>query len=256
MIELNYVRAGPNGWVCQRNRMQYMKHDSDERVVLGKASGKYKTLINTLPKKYFRCEIPSWMRVIRDSERLSSLVKRSKYNPDIIVAIGRGGFIPSRILCDYLLLKDMATIKVEHWGVAKPKKKAVIRFPLCADIKAKRVLLVDDITDTGETLRVSFEYLKGFGPKEIRTAVLVHKATSRFQPDYYVRKIIKWRWVIFPWHIREDITSFIEGLKNEGIRSWQDIRSELKSRYCMSIRSKLIKEILSELEADAFHHDA
>ncbi len=208
------------------------------------------------PETHFRCEMPSWMSVIRDSEKLSYLIKHSRYRPGILVAIGRGGFVPARILCDHLLLRDMTSIKVEHWGVAKPRKKAVIKFPLCADIKAKRVLLVDDITDTGETLRISLEYLKGFAPKEIRTAVLVHKATSRFQPDYYVRKIIKWRWVIFPWHIREDLTGFIQGMEAEGIRSWQSIYSELKSRYGISIKSKTIKEILSELEANEFHHSS
>ena len=89
------------------------------------------------------------------------------------MAIGRGGYVPARILCDYLLIRDLTSIKVEHWGSAATEtEKAVIKFRLCTDIKDKSVLLVDDITDTGDTLRVSLKYLKDFGPKTIKTAVL------------------------------------------------------------------------------------
>jgi hypothetical protein len=49
----------------------------------------------------FRCEIMSWMKVVKDSKTLSRLIKNSGYEPHIVVAIGRGGFVPARILCDY-----------------------------------------------------------------------------------------------------------------------------------------------------------
>lgn len=136
-------------------------------------------------KGRFRCDMPSWRRVVRDSKTLSSLIKNSGYDPNIVVAICRGGLVPARLVCDFL-----------H-------------------------ILVDDIRDTGDTLRVSLEHLKKFEPKEIRTAVLIHKIISNFLPDYYVKKMIKWRWVIFPWHVWEDLTGFIESIKatRHGVRS-------------------------------------
>lgn len=73
-----------------------------------------------------------------------------------------------RLLDDH----DLAAFKAEHWGnAAVRRKKAVIKFPLSANIKNKRVLVVDDITDTGETLRISLQYLIGFEPKEVKAAV-------------------------------------------------------------------------------------
>ena len=203
-----------------------------------------------LPTKgQFRCDMPSWRRVVRDSKTLSNLIKNSGYDPNIVVAICRGGLVPARLLCDFLHIKDLTTIKVEHWGiVATPTGKAVIKFPLSADIKEKRVLLVDDITDTGDTLRVSLEYLKKFEPKEIRTAVLIHKIISDFLPDYYVKKMIKWRWVIFPWHVWEDLTGFIKSIKAMGIHCEEDIRHELKSKYSIEVQFEIIKEILSEIK--------
>jgi hypoxanthine phosphoribosyltransferase len=200
-------------------------------------------------KGRFRCDMPSWRRVVRDSKTLSSLIKNSGFDPNIVVAICRGGLVPARLVCDFLHIKDLTTIKVEHWGiVATPTEKAVIKFPLYVDIKDKRVLLVDDITDTGDTLRVSLEHLKKFEPKEIKTAVLIHKIISAFQPDYYVRKISQWRWVIFPWHIWEDLTVLIKNIKAIGICCEEDIRRELKSKYNIEVQIETIKEILSEIK--------
>jgi len=205
-------------------------------------------MVQTIRKK-FKCEILSWEAVAGDTKKLSRMIQDSAYNPHIVIAIGRGGLVPARILCDYMHIKDLTTIKVEHWGIAAtPDKKAVIKFPLNADIKDKKVLLVDDITDTGDTLRVSIEYLKGFKPKGIRTAVLLHKTSSDVIPDYYVKKIAKWRWIIFPWHVWEDLTSFIKKIKECGIYSIKDIRRELKNRYCIDITIKTIREILSEVK--------
>ena len=120
-------------------------------------------------EKHPRCEILSWKSVARDAKKLSDLIKNSGYNPTMVVAIARGGLVPARILCDYLHIKDLTTIKAEHWGItATPDKKAIIKFPLCTDIKNKKVLLVDDTTDTGDTLRVSIEHLKGFTPEELK----------------------------------------------------------------------------------------
>ncbi len=200
-------------------------------------------------KKNFKCEILSWESVAGDAKRLSKVLKKSAYKPDIVVAIGRGGLVPARILCDYLHIKDLTAIKVEHWGItATPDERAVVKYPLNANIKDKKVLLVDDITDTGDTLRVSIQYLKSFKPKEIRTAVIIHKTMSKFIPDHYVKKISKWRWIIFPWHVWEDLTSFIKETKTQGIQSVKGIRNELRIKYCLDVNAGTIKEILSELK--------
>lgn len=147
------------------------------------------------------------------------------------------------------LIRDLTSIKVEHWGIAATEtEKAVIKFRLCTDIKDKSVLLVDDITDTGDTLRVSLKYLKDFGPKTIKTAVLIHKTCSVIVPDYFISKIIKWHWVIFPWHIREDLTGFVKNIKDKGIHDEEDISRELKLRYNINVQMETLREVLSELK--------
>lgn len=197
----------------------------------------------------FKCQLLSWATVLNTTKRLAGIIKESGYRPDIVIAIGRGGYVPSRILCDYLLLKDLTSIKVEHWGIAATEtQKATIKFPLCTDIKDKRVLLVDDVTDTGDTLSVSLEYLKEFRPKEIKTAVLIHKICSKIVPDYYVKKVIKWRWIIFPWHIWEDLTGFIKNLWDKGIYEEKKIKVELKKAYNIDIKPETIKSLILEIK--------
>ena len=206
-------------------------------------------MVSLPSKERFRCEILSWNRVVRDTIKLSKSIIDSGFKPDIVVAIGRGGYVPARILCDYLLIRDLTSIKVEHWGSAATEtEKAVIKFRLCTDIKDKSVLLVDDITDTGDTLRVSLKYLKDFGPKTIKTAVLIHKTCSVIVPDYFISKIIKWHWVIFPWHIWEDLTGFVKNIKDKGIHNEEDISRELKLRYNINVQMETLREVLSELK--------
>ena len=200
------------------------------------------------PERRFRCEILSWEAVARDARRLSHAIRQSGYMPDIIVAVTRGGLIPARIVSDYLHIKDIATIKVEHWGIAAtPDEKAILKFPLNADIKKKKVLLVDDITDTGDTLEISVPYLKGFDPKEIRTATLLHKTTSHIIPEYFVRKISRWRWIIFPWHVWEDLTLFIKETLAGHTIGIAAVRRELKERFRLDVSAATIREIISEI---------
>jgi hypothetical protein len=199
-----------------------------------------------------KCEILSWNRVARDAKRLASLVKESGYKIDIAVAIARGGLVPARILSDYLSIRDLTTIKVEHWGItATPSDKAVIKFPLCADIKDKNVLLIDDTTDTGDTLRVSIEYLKSLTPREIRTAALIHKTRSEVTPDYYIRKVVKWKWIIFPWHVWEDLTEFVRRIADSGIHNAEDIKRKLEEQYNIKVKIATVREVLSEINNPA-----
>jgi hypoxanthine phosphoribosyltransferase len=95
----------------------------------------------------------------------------------------------------------LTSIKIEHWGPAGQKKdQVVIRFPLVADIKGQKILIVDDITDTGNTLEIAVKYIESFGPSEVKTAVLQHKDVSTHQPDFFIEKIAQWRWVTYLGH--------------------------------------------------------
>jgi hypothetical protein len=197
----------------------------------------------------FPCDLVAWDEFYDLARSLSRRIKASGWRPDLVVAIGRGGYVPGRVVCDFLVHNQLTSMKVEHWGMAARKKdQAVVRFPLAADASGKRVLIVDDITDTGETLATAVGYLEGLGPMEVRTAVLQHKTSSAFEPDYYAEEISEWRWIIYPWAVHEDLVGFTERVLNSSIHplSADQIRSDLKRRFSIDLAREEMADILEE----------
>ena len=131
----------------------------------------------------------------------------------MIVAIGRGGYVPARVLSDCLDIYNLTSFKIEHYRRAHKQPQARIRYPLCANVKGLKVLLVDDVSDAGDTFELALAHLHACGPPaEIRAVALHHKAGSSFVPDYFAVEISEWRWLIYPWAILEDVTGFIREL--------------------------------------------
>lgn len=162
-----------------------------------------------------RCETISWGEVHRLTHRLAAALTAADYLPDAIVAIGRGGYIPARLLADLLDIFDLSSFKIEHYTEgARRTPRARVRYPLCAELAGKRVLIVDDVSDTGETFALALEHVRSRAkPCEIRTAALHHKTVSSFEPDYYAHRITKWRWLVYPWALVEDTSGFITRLQ-------------------------------------------
>ena len=163
-----------------------------------------------MPVEKFECEVMSWEHFYRLAKEVANKIKSSGYVPDMVIGLARGGWCLARVLCDFIGVKDLVSLKVEHWGItATPDGKAKLKYPFNIDLTGKKVLVVDDITDTGESMRISVDYVKTLNPSEVRTAALRHIEGSKFKPDYYAEKIT-WRWVIFPWNFVEDLCNLVE----------------------------------------------
>jgi len=135
------------------------------------------------------CELVSWEYFYRLTQRLARIIHTAWFRPDMIVAIGRGGYLPARVLSDYLNVFDLASIKIEHYRGAHRQRAARVCYPLTADISGRHVLLVDDVSDSGETFELAVRHLLERGePAELRTAVLHHKRVSGFMPTIMSRK--------------------------------------------------------------------
>ena len=196
----------------------------------------------------FRCELISFNDVLRLSRVLARKIKASGYMPDLIVAIGRGGYVPGRLVSDFLLFNDLTSMKIEHYArAADMRKEARIKFPIPVDITGKKVLIVDDVTDTGETLNLAVNYALSLKPANVRTAVLQHKTCSAFTPDFYAQKILKWRWVIYPWARYEDFAGFAEKIILNRALDLSQIITEFKLRYGLDLRETELLEILDDL---------
>jgi hypothetical protein len=76
-------------------------------------------------------------------------IKSSGYRPDLVIAVGRGGYVPASV-CDFMLHSQLTSIKIEHWGIAARKQDtAEVRSPLSVNVVGLKVLIIDDVTDTG-----------------------------------------------------------------------------------------------------------
>ncbi|MGB9940628.1 phosphoribosyltransferase [Methanosarcina sp.] len=199
-------------------------------------------------KTSFRCELISFNEVLRLSKLLARKIKASGYMPDLIVAIGRGGYVPGRLVSDFLLFNDLTSMKIEHYArAADMQEEARIKFPIPVDITGEKVLIVDDITDTGETLDLAVDYALSLKPADVRTAVLQHKTCSVFTPDFYAQKLIKWRWVIYPWARYEDFAGFAEKILLDRALDLSQIITEFKHRYGLDLTEPELLEILDDL---------
>ncbi|WP_455369384.1 phosphoribosyltransferase [[Eubacterium] cellulosolvens] len=196
----------------------------------------------------FKCEVMDWEKFYQLSKIVAKKIRESGYQPDVIIGLARGGWIFSRVLCDFLGVKDLFSLKVEHWGItASPDGEAKVRHPLSIDLSNKKILVADDITDTGESLKKSVEHLKSLNPAEIKTVTLRHIEGAKFIPDYFGEEI-KWIWVIFPWNYVEDLCNILPKsliLKNNRVDLEESIL-KLKKSFNVSIDPKIFEDILIE----------
>ena len=200
---------------------------------------------NVMPTK-FQCELISWDCVTSLSYKLATQIREDGFHPDIIIAIGRGGYVPARLLADYLDIMNLNAIKVEHY-IAGAHRQAIatVKYPLCTDVSGLQVLVVDDVSDSGDTFAVTMQHImEKSAPREIRTSVLHHKTVSHFTPDFYAAKIIKWRWLIYPWAQVEDISGFVAEM-NPRPDNAQDIASMLDESYGIHVPNELLEYVIN-----------
>ena len=202
----------------------------------------------------FECEVMDWKLFYKLARQVSNKINGSGYKPDLIIGLARGGWVLARVLCDLIGVKDLVSLKVEHWGItATPDGKAKLKYPLKVDLTGKNVLIVDDITDTGESMRVAVEHIQSLKPSEIKTAALRHITSSKFMPNYFGEEI-SWRWVIFPWNFTEDMCNIVPkvckrlSVNPTGNVDIAQIRNELKQFYKIDTTQETIDEILGELK--------
>jgi uncharacterized protein len=142
----------------------------------------------------------SWDATIRHCEELAG--KITDFRPDVIVGLSRGGLVPARIMSDMLDVREVGILGVTFYkAMGKATDFPRITQDLTMDLSGRRVLMVDDVADTGRSLLVAKDYLQRKGVKEIRIATIHYKPNSEFKPDYFVASTTSW--IVYPWERRE-----------------------------------------------------
>jgi hypothetical protein len=186
------------------------------------------------------CKLLTWNEIYDLCVKISHDVVRSEFKPDAIVAVGRGGWIPARIISDFLNIRELYSVKAEHWDVAETKDDAVITQPINVNIKDKKILVIDDVADTGKTLNVVINHLLKSGAREIKSAVLQYKKTSEFIPDFSGEILKRWVWIVYPWGILETILGFLPKIEGYNKMSDEELVGEFRKRFKLDIPKNIL----------------
>jgi hypoxanthine phosphoribosyltransferase len=141
----------------------------------------------------------SWGDLGEGSRALAEAVRADGYRPDIVLGIARGGLLVAGSLSYALGIKNTFTLNVEFYtGVEERLEMPILLPPVpdLVDFAETRVLIADDVADTGATLLLVKEFC---APRvaEVRCAVLYEKPRSVIRCEYVWRRTD--RWIDFPW---------------------------------------------------------
>ncbi len=132
-------------------------------------------------------------------KELYTKIKESNYNVDYIVGVSVGGLPVSVLMARLLKTKNLVSIAISSYEGEKQKELKIINKPNKEILENKNILIVDDISDNGTTLKYIVNLLKEeYNVKEIKTLTLmVNKEHCKFYPDYYIFETNKW--IDFQW---------------------------------------------------------
>ena len=195
-----------------------------------------------------RCELITWRGFHALCRQLAYQIREAAFQPDVIVGIARGGYMPARLLSDYLGIMNLTSFRIEHYRGARKQPVTRVKYPLSADLNGQRVLLVDDVSDTGDTFEVALGHLRERGePVAVRTVVMHHKITSSYVPDFYAKKVMKWRWIVYPWAIMEDLAGIIGTLEPRPV-DVAEIMARLELDYGLRLPRQTVVDALTFME--------
>ena len=136
---------------------------------------------------------------------LATAIADDGFAPDIILGIARGGLIPAGSLGYALSIKNCYVMNVEYYTDVDERLDVPTFLPPyleLVDLEHADILVVDDVADTGHTLRMVHDFVAG-KVRTARTAVLYEKPRSVITCDYVWRRTS--RWINFPWSSEEPV---------------------------------------------------
>jgi hypoxanthine phosphoribosyltransferase len=138
---------------------------------------------------------PSWTTMEGQLGMIVSKMKREGYEPTLIVGVTRGGLIPA-VRLSHKLSVPMVTVS---YSSKEGKGDDKNHDNVIGDIKGEKLLIVDDISDSGNTLAELTQLLSS-GNEEVKTVALYNKESSVHQPTYFACGIPDDApFITFPW---------------------------------------------------------
>lgn len=167
----------------------------------------------------------NWSDMTELTEDLAKAINGQAKDYDRIVALANGGLTMVRHLADRLNQKTISLLQISSYqGVAEHDPEPIIQQPLPMDVQGEKLLIFEDIVDTGATLVVMDKYLDAIGVENYQVATLVEKSQTVRRAEFVGARNDSW--IIFPYEIRETILDLNKKWQSVGLGN-QDIRDRL-----------------------------
>jgi hypothetical protein len=190
-------------------------------------------------------EAPTWNQIYNMLLNLAEKIIQDKFKPDLIAGVSRGGWPPARVLSDLMENPNLANVRAEFYsGVAETKGEPVLTQPVSASVAGKKVLIVDEVADTGKSLKLIKEHIIENGAVKVRVATIYYKPQSAVKPDYYEKETSSW--IVFPWEIKETIRKIVEECKQNGKPVGDKTAKLVKAGLSAELIGRFLKEIEEE----------
>ena len=187
-------------------------------------------------------EVPTWNLIYAMLLELADKIRKDEFKPDVIVGVSRGGWPPARVLSDLLGNPNLANVKAEFYlGVNETKGEPTITQPVSTNVANKKVLVVDEVADTGKSLKLVKEHIVAQGAQETKIATIYYKPWSVITPDYYEKETRKW--IVFPWEIKETVRKIVKKCRQKA----ESVDAEITKLVNAGIQRKLVEKFLREI---------
>ena len=147
----------------------------------------------------------SWQAFGEASRELAKAIAADGFEPDLILSIARGGLFLAGSLGYARAVKNLHVMNVEFYdGVGTTLDMPVMLPPVpsAVDFSAKKVLIADDVADSGKTIELVRSFIKDH-VEDVRTAVIYEKPRSLIRCDYVWKHTD--RWINFPWSSEDPV---------------------------------------------------
>ena len=156
-------------------------------------------------QKYYEL---SYDQLEEKTEEMYRLIEKDNFIPDTILAIARGGWFPARILSDIYSSKeidvDIVSVTTKFYTtIGKTKSRPLLLQHLNQTLFDQRILIVDDVSDSGTTLKFVKGYAEFMGARYTKIACVFYKPKTKTIPDYFVEEVPNDNWIVFPYEKRE-----------------------------------------------------
>lgn len=183
-------------------------------------------------------EVPTWEELTDLIFVVAQKITADNLKFDRIVSLAKGGWPMARTLADFLDIRDASSIGTRLYSGINEQLENLEIYQDLHDIKSERILLLDDVSDTGKTLHFIHEHILSLGAASVTTATVYYKPHSIFRPDYFSEETSSW--IIFPYEVIEASVLLNDTWKKQG-KSQEEIISRLEKIGCKQAWLKFLK---------------